>query len=632
MKKCYWSRLRVLTWAVLFAAGGFTSCSDDKGKDNPPPPPVELKNQIEYNGGSLIDIKSAIFDVEDTDLYTFYLSPTSGITDLAGMTAAKEYLRVAVRNPKGTVNTATDTFEISYKDIGVKKQTMDDVEKVQLSTDLLKETQQLNLYVEVTLKSGKTLLARYNSTCTEAVPQKLDNQFELNKSITAIGSVVEWLNPADGATTYYFYTQSDITAPSEATPAAMQITLAKGVDAASIDLAAADPEQVKITCGEFVNAAGTTGTLAIVKNGDATEVTVTLDARSGGSRLRAAYAGTYVSGYASTDRIKFTLDGTPEEAALTKVFHYKESLTNNFAFGLAEATTPEGLMAGNFAVKLGLSDLNIGRTIDLATEGSRCTFVLYDYRNYKTYDIAMSTGQGVTGTVTTAGTASRLYLRLSAAFPDGPAVEGEWFGDVTAVEAFDIVPVKPFVPHIKVLSAQGETVMDRDLSNVEVRLEKNFRLRGGDPNYGGAFFDAYFLYFRPADAGNASIEDTNYCPQLMIPASYLGSTDLNLAAPQDDLHWSFKYNNSIVVLQSEYSENYTMYGSKYGTCPDDVKATVIRNADKTWKITFTMTDSYPSTWNPERKEGTENSVTIEWEGPATKYSGTKKNDLTDTDY
>ena len=171
MKKLNSSRLRLLTWAVLFAAGGFASCSDNGGDEPAPAPPVELKNQIEYDGGKLIDIKS----------------------DIAGMSAAKDYLAVVVRNPKGQVNTATETFEITYKDISVKKQTMDDVAKVQLSADLVAETQQLNLYIEVALKSGKTLLVRYESACTEAVPQELENQFDLDKSITDIGSVADLL-------------------------------------------------------------------------------------------------------------------------------------------------------------------------------------------------------------------------------------------------------------------------------------------------------------------------------------------------------------------------------------------------------------------------------------------------------
>lgn len=631
MKKFYWSRLRVLTWAALFTAGGFASCSDDE-KEPTPPPPVELNDQIRYDGGQPTDIKSAIFDVEDTDLYTFYLSPTAGIKDLAGMSAAKDYLSVVVRNPRGTVNTASDTFEIAYKDISVTKQTMNDIEKVQLSADLVAETQRLNLYVEVTLKSGKTLLARYNSTCTEAVPQKLSNQFELDKVITAIGSVVEWRNPAAGTTSYYFYTQSGVTAPSAATPAGMELTIADGTETANIDLSKADPEKVKVKCGGFLNAAGTTGTLSLSKNADGTELTVAIDALKGGSHLRTAYTGAFAPGYDSSNKMKVTEGGTPEEAAMKRVFSYKESLTNNFAFGLADAETPDGLMEGHYAVQLGLSNSMIGETIDLATEGSKCTFRLHDYRTYKTYDIAKSTGAGVTGTVTTAGTAQRLYLHLSVAFPDGPAIESEWYGDVTAAEAFDLTPVKPFRPHINVVSADGETVMDRDLSAMEVRLEKNYRLRGGDPQYGGATFDAYFLYFRHAEGSDESIESTTYFPQLMIPASFLGTADLDLAVPQDDLYWSFKYNNSSVALQNEYMSQYTMYGSTYGTCPEEVKVTLIRNADKTWKVTFTMKDSYPSSYNPDRKEGTQNSIAIEWEGAATKYSGTKKNDLTDADY
>ena len=636
MKKCYWSRLRVLTWAVLFAAGGFASCSDDE-KEPAPPPPAELKDQIRYGDGQPADVKSAIFDVEDTDLYTFYLSPTAGITDLAGMSAAKDYLRVAVRNPRGTVNTASDTFEISYKDISVKKQTMNDVEKVQLSADLVKETQRLNLYVEVTLKSGKTLLARYANTCTEAVPQKLDNQFELDKVITAIGSVVEWYHPAEGYTTYDFYTQSGVTTPSAATPADMRITVADGTETATVDLSKADPEKIKVICGEFQTGEGTTGTLGLSKNADETELTVAIDALKGGSRLRTAYAGAFATGTASSNTIKVTEGGTPEEAVLKRVFGYKESLTNNFLFGLADAETADKLTEGHYAMKLGLSDLNIGKTIDLATEGSKCTFALYDYTTYTTYDIAKIAG--VTGTVTTVGTARRLYLRFSVAFPEGPTVEGEWFGDVTAAEAVDLTPVKPFSPHITITKADGEVKMEKDILSMEMRLEKNYRLRGGDPQYGGATFDAYFFYFR-VDGSAEPIDDkysTYIYPILMIPASYIPSTDLKLIEGGDDLHWNFQFMNNENLLQygaNGYSEKYTMYGSTSGYCPDDAMVTVVRNADKTWKITVTMTDSgsLPNYAGELQPWGYKNKLVVDWEGPATKYSGTKKNDLTDADY
>lgn len=637
MKKFYWSRLRVLTWAVLFAAGGFASCSDDE-KEPTPPPPAELKDQIRYGDGQPVDVKSAIFDVEDTDLYTFYLSPTAGIKDLAGMSAAKDCLSVVVRNPKGTVNTASDTFEIAYKDISVKKQTMNDVEKVQLSADLVAETQRLNLYVEVTLKSGKTLLARYNSTCTEAVPQKLDNQFELDKAITAIGSVVEWRNPVESSTTWYFYTQSNVTAPSDATPAGMQITVADGTETANIDLSKADPEKVKVICGKFQTGEGATGTLSLAKNADGTELTVAIDALKGGSRLRTAYTGAFAAGTASSNTIKVTEGGTPEEAALKRVFGYKESLTNNFAFGVADAETADKLMEGHYAMKLGLSDMNIGKTIDLATEGGKCTFALYDYTTYTTYDIAKI--EGVTGTITTVGTAQRLYLRFSVTIPDGPAAEGEWFGDVTAAEAVDLTPVKPFVPHITITTADGEVKMEKPILSMEMRKENNYRLRGGAEN-GGATFNAYFFYLRPegsAEPINDKFSDYTY-PVLMISEPYLNSTDLKLFEGKADLFWSFKFMNNENLLQnanSEYSEKYEPMwgGSTMGYCPDDAMITVVKNADKTWKITFTMTDSgsLPDYKGDPQAWGYKNKLVVEWEGPAIKYSGTKKNDLTDADY
>ena len=638
MKKPYRPGLCALASAVLLAAGSFASCSDD-GKDvnppSPPPPPlppVELHNQIEYDGNEPADIESAVFDVEDTDLYTFYLASAPGITDVAGMAAAEDCLSVTVRNPEGAVDTANDAFEISCKDISVNGQTVGETEKLQLSASLDKETQRLNLLVEVMLRSGKTLRAHYDGVCTEAVPQKLDNQFELDKAVSDIGSAVEWHNPADGSTAYCFYTRSGVEAPSDAIPADMQITFAPGIETTGIDLSSADPEQVSVVCGEFRNTAGTTGTLSVSKNADGSELTVALDARNGGSLLRAAYAGPFAFGYESSDRIEVTADGTSEEAVLKKVFGYRESLMNNFAFGLADADTPAGLMEGNYAVRLGLSDLNIGKTIDLATEASRCVFALYDYRNYATYDIAKASGEGVTGTITTAGTAERLYLRLSVAFPDGPAVEGEWFGDITEVgEAFDIVPVKPFVPYIKIVSPDDEIVMEKNLSVMEVRMEKDYKLRGGDPQYGGAVFDAYFFYFRPENSEDAPVESTAIVPMLMIPASYLNSTDLDLSVAQDGLHWGFRFLSSY-LQQIEYSENYTMYGSTYGYCPDEAQATVVRNADKTWRVAFGMKDSYPSAWDPDRKEGYKHTITIEWKGSATKYSGTKKNDLTDEDY
>lgn len=635
MKKCYWSRLRVLTWAVLFAAGSFASCSDDDKKgDNPPPPPppVELKDQIEYDGGKLIDIKSAIFDVEDTDLYTFYLSPTAGVVDVAGMEAANDYLLVQVRNPKGSVNVDTDTFEIAYKDIRVKKQTMSDIEKVQLMADLMAETQRLNLYVEVVLKTGKKLLARYNNTCVETLPVALENQFELDRQITEIGSVVAWNNPLEATTTYYFYKQSGITAPSADLSADMEIIVPDDMKTDDIDLFKADPAKLKIACGEFRNSAGTTGKFSLTRNEGT--LTLAIDALDNNSHLRAAYTGAFAAGSTVRNYLKIKIGDKTAETELTRIFRYSKGLTSYYGFGTNNAETPEGLMvAGQYAFHFGAGNLAIGTTADVGKVDNPYDFKLFDYETYETYDVKNTNGFDITGTITTKGTPEKLYLKFSVEFPHlNMTAEGEWFGDATAAEEFDLTPVKPFEPHLTIVTKDNEGLVQKKITRMEVRMEQNKSIRGNKIN-------AYFFYFIPEGFDESEGVESGYISQLMIPEGYLNRTELGLGTAQDGLYWSFKYafcENSLQYGQSGYSEKYTFGGATtYGNCPDDAKVTVVRKEDKTWEVSFFMTDSGSSTnfageavpW------GSQNKLSIEWRGPATKYSGTtKKNDLTDADY
>lgn len=631
MKKTYDPGLRVPARAILLAALCLVSCSD-KQEETPPAPPVKLNNQIQYDGREPVAVRSAIYEMDADDGYTFYLSPTSGISDMAGMQVANDYLRIAVHEPIGTVNPATEAFEVSYSDILLTERTMDEAEKLELSVNLTKETSHLDLTLETVLRTGKTLRVRYNGACPEAAPQQLENQYELDKRISAIARAVVWHRPLEGTTTYAFYTQSGIEAPSDATPADLEVIVADGTETAHIVLSDADPAKVSVRCGGFLSGDGTTGTLSMTLNESGTELTVALDARNGVSRLRAAYDGPVSTGYASSDRIRITEDGTSEEASLTGVFCYKESIMNYFAFGTADSDAPAGLMQGRYAIELGLSNLQIGTTIDLATEASKCTLALHDYEQYTTRDIGKSSGRGATGTITTGGTAERLYLRLAVAFPDGPTVECEWYGQVTPVgQAYELAPVKPFVPHMKIVSPDDEVLTEQKLSNMEVRLEKGYRLRGGDPKYGGDTFDAYFFYFRHENS-TEPIETPYEYPRLMLPASFLNSTELDLSEEQTGLHWNFRFINQNFQY-TEYTERYTMYGSASGYCPDEVTATVVHNADKTWNVSFRMKDygSY-SSWAPDRKEGTQNTITIEWAGAATPYSGSNKNDLTDADY
>mgnify|MGYP000034188209 FL=1 len=184
MKNSTHYRLRALACALLASAAMLGACDDDDPNDDPDPgkkPPVTLTDQIQYDGGDLVGIKSAIYVAEEDGSHTFYLSPTEGLINAEQMKQADDYLRVMVESPKGTVNTASDPFEIEYKDISVKKTTMNDVASVELSADLVTETR-LNLYTYVELKSGKTLIARYQNTCTEERDVELTNRYEIGRA------------------------------------------------------------------------------------------------------------------------------------------------------------------------------------------------------------------------------------------------------------------------------------------------------------------------------------------------------------------------------------------------------------------------------------------------------------------
>ena len=621
MKKSYLSGLRVLTWAMLLAAGSFVSCSDDnEGKDGPTPPPdpVELNDQFEYDGGDPVDIKSAIYEVEDTDLYTFYLSPSNGVTGMDDMTAVNDFLRIAVRNPKGTVNTETDEFEIAYKDIAVNRNTLKtDVEKVSLQADLVAETSKLNLHVEVTMKSGKTLLARYNNTCTEAVPAELTNQYELDKTVTGIGSAGEWHDAAAAETTYCFYADPDVTAPSEET-AGLQITVADGVETAEVDLATADAEKIRIACGEFESGEGMTGTLSLAKSGS--KLTLTLDAEKGASRLRAAYAGDPVVGYASTNSLTVTEGETHETNDLKKVFLYQSAATNVLTFGqVADAEAPAGLTKGHYAVSFNLSTSQLqGATVDFGKQEAQVR--IFDYRAYRTWDNAKV--EGATGTVTTIQAGERTYLRFSVEFPEGPKLEGEWFGTFTTVkEETDMTPVEPFRPRVSIKSETGETLLDWEVTALELRHDTNFR----DSNTGDMIDAAYIFYFRTDKTeDNFGIDGLIGTPMFRLPDAYVGRDNFDLTE-DTECKWAFNFNNSNL---SRYSTGYGCNNSWMKQCPNEATLTVKKN-DKEWEFTFTMLDYGMFGYT---EQGTKNVLTIEWKGPATKYTGSQKNDMTDADY
>lgn len=619
MKTSYWSGLRVLTWAVLLATGNLVSCSDNENK-GPTPPPKQLVDQIEYDGGSPIDIKSAIYEIEGSDLYTFYLSPTAGITDMDGMNEAKDYLRVMVQNPKGTIDTANDTFEISYKDISVKEATMKDVKSVKLSADYLSETSRLNLYVEVEMESGKTLLARYENTCNEAKFPELNNQYEFNGEVSAIGSVLKQTDKDSGATTYYFYSETGVTEPQDELNG-LTVTLAADVTETTFDLATVDPAQVSVKYDAFQNTGNTTGSLTIEVKNDV--LTLAIDAMEGDNHLRAAYSGAFATVIETLDFIKVTKGETPEEAKLTKIFNYTSGSSNTLTFGMTDAETPADLMQGKFAVSVILSKDQLKEsTINLEEKDPvfhkpLAQIKIFDYVAYRTWDNA--TYENVTGTITARQDGEKTYLKVVANFVDGVTLESEWSGVLTATtENTDMTPIAPFRSHIAITAADGgPTGVDWDITELQLRH---------DPNYSnsGEKFPAYIFYLVNAHTESNGIDNPNGTPVLVIPDEKTSYDIKDLKEAGDTFKWIFEFNNSNLSSYSGYGYN----NAWLKRCPEEGSIKV-EKVDKNWKITFKMKDALDKGF---AVEGTNNTLVVEWEGPATKYTGSKPNDLTDEDY
>lgn len=659
MKQFYSTGLRLLSWTALCAGVITSSCKKDDsnnggGGGEPTPPPVTLNDQIEYNGGDLIDIKSVVYavDEENTDLYTFYLSPTEGIETVKEMEKAADYLKVSVEDPAGTVDTKNQLFSIEYKDISVSKTSMVGYANVDLSVNLLEQTSRLVLYVDVKTESGKTLLARYNNTCTLYKLPTLNNQYGIDDQATKIGSVVEYVDFAAGTTTYYVYEQEGVTAPSEETPAGLTIQLDSDFDPKQIvngrlvagskleiDFSTDDMQKVSVQSGTFQSAPGMAGTLTLQKDRtDISKLTVKLDIKGADQRLRANYYGTVNPAYKSSDHLNVSVtDDAVMDGDLTELFNYFQTGVHQFAFGIP-ATDPEepkegvaALTTGRYAVHINVAEANLGKTLDLATNKELGLFV-YDYETYKTYDASKMV---VTGTVRVIDAGSNnYYLSVDAVFEEGPTVKAEWFGSVTTEDsafAEILTPVEPYIPTIVVRREDKTELLRKTLERVEVRMEKDYKLNGG-PQWGGFQFDAYFFYFVSEGALEYNnIEAVSAVPQFMIPVSFVPTSgkSLNLGANTDaeDLHWKFQYaaEGNLQYGNSGYSND------GYGLNPDTASVSIAKNeTDNTWKITFIMADSGTNTNGSET--GSKNVITIDWEGPLTKYSGTKKNDLDDSFY
>ena len=618
MKRFCHSGMRFLA-VMAVAVSGLWACDKPAteptpGPDpGPGPDPVTLVDQLMYDGEDAVDIKSVIWQQGEDNTYTFWFSPEENITTVEAMEAAEGVLRIAVSKAEGTVAVESELVDLLYEDIHIMPQTMVDVRRCELSVNLASDDH-VTLSLDAEMSSGKTLAAEYDNTCVKVGTEEepLDNQFDLNGTISDLQSAVAQYSVGTNVTVWKFYTQAG--GPSSEEGAAIEFTV-KGAPA-SLKADMSDTEALSLTCGDFANTATTVGTLSLTVEG--TNVTLSIDATDGADRLRAEYAGAFLKVAGA--------DGTTViDAALTAVFRHIDGSNVRLVLGDASnPSSPEDLMGGKYVLDLRIPSVLFteeGRELDNDITGFAYDYYL-DYASRVVEDEAESCSVYVRKTAENA-----LYMTFSIKLADGPFFEGTWYGDVTDVTEFpDLTPVEPVGYKIEITDASGSVLQSKLLERVELRRENDYRVRGGDPAYGGATFDAYVFYFCSADSDNA-VDNMLFTPKLMIPVEAVTGEEIELATA--GICFEFRYQNSNLYTTT-YSDNYTMYGSTTWSCPDDAKVTVSHDeVTKVWKVSFSMTD-YIS--NKSYGQGYGNYLTINWEGPATKYSGTSRNDMPDSEY
>lgn len=642
MKTDYLSRHLVYTMTALAAACGMMlSCSKETVEPDPgtgpgtePEPAPVLENQIEYKGGDWTDIRSVIYEVTDTDLYTFWLSPTEGLTSVVAMVKADDFLLVSARNPLGAVDTETGEFIVTYgDDVNVSGASAANVKEISLSVSFTAGTPAtLGLALDLALTDGTTLKADYDGSCSKAVEVELKNQYEMDDVVYGLGSAVALRNHREAATTYKLYAESGITESTEesALPSpAIVVHISdemKGTET-PVNLSEVTDGKVRIDMpdGSSTVPGSMTGTLSVseIVDGRHNRLVLSLDVTAGGKSLRANFTNEYTYGYEASNTFTVTRPGSePTTSDLTKVFLYTSGLQSIFMFGDAsEAETAEGLMDGTNAVKITLA--GDGNSFDISEAG----FALYNYESYTTADAANLSGySGVEGEIYTDRIGNKAYLYYHVEFisvnidTDRVVAEGEWYGEVTsASENTDLTPVRPFTPTITITNPEtAEILFSAELDRVEMRMHNNYS-RGGFPlgNY-------YFFYFVPEGTefenditdNNMWSSSRNYAPALMIPTSLATGADI-AAGTDDSVYWDFQYKTSYLQGTQFYRNSYSSYRTENATF------NVIRNDDKTWHIKFTMTES----------SGYGNTISIEWQGPLTKCSSeTAQNDYPEEDY
>ena len=654
MKKTRTSTLWTAALSAVAAAGLFASC--DKTPSEPVTPPVEwpeaaegLANQYQCGSAETVDIKSVVYDYsKDAQSYLFVFSTVEGAEEVETVlkTDSKAFC-VSVPTVDGAVDAlktwgianADQTFSVVSSNLSGKEHS------VKLSVKL-SEQGTVAADVEYVGETPEVyFFLKYEGACVKEYhePVLVNQMLREDRTVTELKSLVLQTThsnyyPEDNKLAFALYKEDGITADnvkeSGATPCLL-VMLGEEIDDTDINFETykgvytvmAGNLYFSSEYGDEGTAVGTYKYEDKVDSGIALELEFTVTDKDGMKSVKAVYDGSYttlVNAYGYSCGGSFGI--VPKN-----VFREKTASGVRYVFGSnVDATTPEQLKEGDFAVSVTIpaEGLGVGYELKTATD---CKVEFYDYKNYtvSTIDKDKLASYGF-AYIEEGEDDGKVYTQLEEVeFADGVEIDGAAYSTIVDATIPDLTPVAPFTPTITITNEDGSKVLfEEPIVAMQVCHFKNER------DFAGNWIDGYAFYFLTKDSAADVDSSTDYAknPCFILPDIAFGCTDYDLYAAcgeqHDDLKWSLAYNNDNLSLHTGYG-----YDVPYmiNRIPEVVTLTAKRDGSN-WHFKLVLQD-YGMFYYGVDYGGTKNYLTIEWKGAASKYTGSKyTNIMTDQDY
>lgn len=663
MKKTRTSALWTAALSAVAAAGLFASC--DKTPSEPVTPPVVwpeaeegLANQYQFQSAETVDIKSVVYDYsEDSQAYLFVFSTVEGAEEVeATLKNDSKAFGVIVPTLDGAVDT-TKTWGLASADQSFSV-TYDKLTGNEHSAKLsfkLAEDGKLVASVEYIGETPDTyFFLKYEGACTKQYhePTLVNQMLREDRKVTDLKSLViqtkrSHYYPEDNTLAFSFYKEEGITADnvkeSSAGPCLL-VMLGKVLDVEEVNFGSYEGVYTVMAGNlyfdkEYPDGATAEGTYKFTEkeNGDIDlELNFSTTDSEGTKTVKAVYSGAYTTlvnayGYSY---------GTSFGIVPKNVFREKTADGVRYVFGSnVEATAPEQLKEGDFAVSVTIPADGLGDEYELKT-ATACKVELYDYKTYTTsvYD---KDNLGAYGCVyiEEGEDDGKVFTQLEELeFADGVELDGSAYSTIVDATIPDLTPVKPFTPTITITNEDGTQVLFQEtITRMEVAHIK------GERDFAGSLITGYLFYFVNAksedDVDTAKYPNT---PLFVLPEIQFGKENVDLYTAKGDgmeLCWSLAFNNSNLSAGAQSTSpaqgtyGYNLMGGYINRLPDYAVLTTKKDGAN-WDFKLVLKDWGCFTmFDTVTKSGTNNILTIEWHGPATKYSGTKyTNTFTDEDY